>query len=42
MGIISSLTMNTKIDLTIVDLTAEKARREIGKCGGGNCCSGEE
>jgi len=34
--------MNKKsLDLTIVDLTAEKARREIGKCGGGNCCSGD-
>jgi hypothetical protein len=26
----------------IVDLTAEKAKREIGKCGGGNCCSGDD
>jgi hypothetical protein len=32
--------MNKKsFDLTIVDLNAEKAKREIGKSGGGNSSS---
>jgi hypothetical protein len=38
-----SVTMNKRnLDLTIVDLSAQKCRREIGKnCCGGNCGGGK-